>query len=66
MEDGAKVEKAATGAVARFREGKKVSNNDSTKIVNAIGTITGTKAGFDRAAKEKKEKERKPVTNVAT
>lgn len=66
LEEGAKVEKAATGAVARFKEGKKAPNNDSTKIVNAIGTITGTKSGFDRAAKEKKEKERKPVTNVAT
>ncbi len=66
LEEGAKVKKASTGAVTRFKEGKKVSNNDSTKIVNAIGTITGTKSGFDRAAKEKKEKERKPVTNVAT
>lgn len=71
LEKGDKVE--ASGAVTRFKKGVKVpakpmgSSDNSDFIVNAISTITQTKAGFDRARKEKnKNNERKPVTNVAT
>lgn len=71
LEKGDKVE--ASGAVARFKKGIKISakpmgsSDNSDSIVNAISTITQTKAGFDRAKKEKNENnKRKPVTNVAT
>lgn len=64
MEEGAKVEKAATGVVAKFKAVKKGKTGyknddkqDSAKkarsIVTFTSTVAGQQAGFNRAAKEK-------------
>ena len=67
MEDGAKVEEAKCGAVAKFKKVKKAGFGSwITKLADA----TGSNGGFKKAEQESKKKsennKRKPVTNVAT
>ena len=67
MEDGAKVEEAKCGAVAKFKKVKKAGFGSwITKLADA----TGSNGGFKKAEQEFKKKsennKRKPVTNVAT
>ena len=66
-ETGGEVEKAENGVVAKFKKLKKGGDDkgevSARKFTNAIGMITGTQAGIERA---KKEKSKDIVVNGST